>query len=173
MKKSMGIIILLAFILITTMIQVNIFNNVYIFGVKINLFIILTSAIALWYGMFVGGIYGLINGFILDSLYEQGYGKYLILYALIGIIVGSMNHIYKKENKVTLIYVTAMMTIVYEIIEMVMSVVVSQSFPGLFTIIKVMFVSPSLNMMVSAVTYYLFIFISYKLDEVLVIENRW
>ena len=173
MKKIISILILILFIIFTTIIQVKLFNNIFIFGVRVNFFIILTSAISLWYVIFIGGTYGLINGFILDSLYEQNYGKYIILYTIIAVIVGSMNHLYKRENKVTLMYVVATMTILFEIIELIISIVISQTFPGIFTIFKVVLVSTILNTLVSSLAYYIFVLISYKLDEVFIVENRW
>ena len=173
MKKILGKALILLTILLITLLQINILNKIYIFGVKINLFVILTTATALWYGLFAGGISGLISGFILDSIYEQSYGKYIILYTAIGCIVGSVNHIYKKENKIALIYVTGITTIIFEFTEMIISTIMAVSIPSLFIIIKILVVSTILNMLASIVVFYVFSYITYKLEEVLDIENRW
>lgn len=173
MKKGFSILVIVFFIILSIILQTNLFNNIYIFGVKINLLLILTVAISLWYGIFVGSIYGLINGFISDSLYEHSYGRGIFIYCFIGILIGSINHIYKRENKVTLIYVIAGITIIYEIIDMIIHIILAANFPGIFTVIRIITLSSILNSIVASIVYYAVVYISYNLDEVLVIENRW
>ncbi|MEG0072888.1 MAG: LytS/YhcK type 5TM receptor domain-containing protein [Clostridia bacterium] len=173
MKKVVGTVFIVLCIIVSVILQANIFNEICIFGVRANLLLVLTVAIGLWYGIFVGGIYGLINGIIANSLFEPSGGKYIVAYTLIGIVIGLINQIYKKENKAALIYVVAYTSVIFEIFNFLWTAATIKVFAGIFTIIKTVGIATIMNCIIAYIAYYAVVYISYKIDEVLALEDRW
>lgn len=110
-KIIIGLII--TFILIYFL-QLYVFNNFTIAGIKPNMFIILIIYIALntnkKYIIILGAIYGII----LDLLINNVVGITSLLFIIIGIVTSYLEKYLSKESKLTIILIVIGSTIVYE-----------------------------------------------------------
>lgn len=85
MKKTLTIIILCTVFILLYFLQLNFFNWFTIAGVKPNLFVILTLFIGLYTGRKLGGIMGLLFGFLIDILGNNVIGQTAVILGIIRI----------------------------------------------------------------------------------------
>ena len=115
MKKFKGICIIILLFYIINFLQVNFFSWFTIRGIKPNIFIILTLFLGLFAGKKIGGIFGLIFGLILDTLVGKSFGFTGIFFAIIGLLGEYFDKNFSKDNRVTIILMTAGATVLFEI----------------------------------------------------------
>lgn|SRR5574344_318681 len=117
MKKILTFVYLILFVLIIFSLQVLVIDQKTLLGVKPNLILISVIVASLWFGLYIGSTYAFIVGIICDMLFGNNIGMFTISYTIIGIIIGFVSYNYRKENKITLILVIFISTIIFEIIE--------------------------------------------------------
>lgn len=115
MKKFKGILIILILFLIIYFLQVNFFSWFTIRGIMPNTFVILTLFLGLFAGKKIGGISGIIIGFILDILVGRSIGFTGIFLGLIGLLGEYFDKNFSKDSRVTIILMTMGATIIFEI----------------------------------------------------------
>lgn len=172
MRKLMGFVLIFVLIIASMYVQSNILNKVEIFGVRPNMLLVIVVAISLWYGLYIGTTFGAIFGLIADSWFSLGLGKYIIMFTLISVLVGYFNKNYKKENIITLIYLVGNITVVYELLIAIKSVIINKEMFNLFVLLKVEIVSLILNILLAFVMYYILAYVCNKIED-LIAEDGW
>lgn len=115
MRNFLAGLLTLFVIFISIWIQLNILNNIPLFGVKPNIGIILVVAIGILCGEKIGISVGIAYGIFTDVLVGKSLGLYTLLYFLIGFFCGKISHGFSKENKSSIIMISAIATILFEI----------------------------------------------------------
>ena len=115
MKKIVGTLIILLLFLITYFLQVNIFNNLKIFEVKPNLFIITFVIIGLFTTPMYAFIVGIMLGLLLDIYTGINIGTNAIMLSIICLLNGKMEKRFTKESRITQMVITFICTIIFEI----------------------------------------------------------
>lgn len=172
LKKILAVILLLLVVFIAYIVQLNILNTNLFFGVKPNLILILVVVVSLWYGIYAGTIFGMINGLFLDLMFSSEVGKYLVIYTLVALIVGFFNQNFRKENKMSLVYVVIYSTAIFEIGSCIFTLIGANVFPNIFTIIKVIFTASLLNIVLAYILYNLFSYIGRNINKLAGVEER-
>ncbi|MEG2335202.1 rod shape-determining protein MreD, partial [Chryseobacterium sp.] len=124
----------------------------------------------LWYGIYAGTTFGIINGLIVDLLFTSNIGKNLILYTVVAIIVGFFNENFRKENKMSLVYVVIYSTAIFEIGSCIFTLMSMGLFPSIFTIIKVIFTASLLNIIIAYILFNIFATISKNINRLVGVE---
>ena len=106
MKKFKGICIIILLFYIIYFFQINFFSWFTIRGIMPNIFIILILFL---------GLFGLIFGIILDILIGKNFGFNGIFLAIIGLLGEYFDKNFSKDNRVTIILMTAGSTILFEL----------------------------------------------------------
>ena len=115
MKKALINVSLIIGFLIIFILHINLFSNIKIAGVMPNLFIILVLFIGLYISKVAGVTYGVIFGILLDFFIGKKIGIYAIMLGLVGLIGGLLDKNFSKENKITIMVMTSIATIVFEV----------------------------------------------------------
>lgn len=115
-KKLLVSLIVFMLICIALWFQVNFLNIFTFFDTAANLAIVFICGIGLLCGktpgMFVGGTYGIL----LDLLFGKSFGVYLFLYGLLGFASGEMSRGFSKDNRMSMLYMVALLTIATEVV---------------------------------------------------------
>ena len=115
MKKIViGICLILTFFVIYSM-QISLFSNFTIDGVKPNLFIVFILFIGLFANQIMGISFGVICGLIIDFLYGKTIGTSAIMLCIIGYLGAYFDENFSKDNKLTIIIMVAGATLIYEL----------------------------------------------------------
>lgn len=114
MKKTKCILILILLFIIIYFLQANFFTWFNIAGVMPNLFVTLVLFIGLFIGLKMGAVFGLFFGLILDIAVGREIGPSGIFFAVIGLIGESFDKNFSKENKLMIILLNIVCTIIYE-----------------------------------------------------------
>lgn len=153
-KNILTFIFIVILILIIFLIQLYFINPRSLFGIKPNLILILSIVISLWYGVYTGGISSFIIGFITDILIGSSQiGIFTISYTIVGLVVGSLNANYRKESKMSLVYVSIIATFVFEIVEYFCYLIFFSVNTSIFYLLKQIFISSLLNIAIVYVIY--------------------
>lgn len=153
MKNNiLTILYIIILILLVYLIQLYFINERELFGVKPNLILILSIVISLWFGVYIGGISSLIIGIFTDMLFGN-IGIFTISYTIVGIIVGILNNNYRKESKMSLVYVTIIATFVFEISEYLCYLFLFNISSSIFYLLKQIVISSLLNIVIVYIIY--------------------
>ena len=118
-----GVIVFLV-ILICIWIQQNIINAIPLFGAVANVGIILVVTLGLITEQKIGAIVGIVHGLLMDILFGKSVGIYTLLFFAIGFFCGKIGHGFSKENKSSVIMIVVLATIIYEIMNYLLFVVI-------------------------------------------------
>ena len=114
MKKIKIIVALILSFILIYLLQLNLFNNYTIGGIKPNVFIIFIVFIMLYTNKKYIIICSAIFGFILDILLSNMIGISSIIFIAIGIVTSYLEKYLSKESKLTIILIVIGATISYE-----------------------------------------------------------
>lgn len=133
-----GIIVFLVILLCIWM-QQNIINAIPLFGAIANIGIILVVTLGLISEQKIGATVGIVYGLLLDILFGKTIGIYTLLFFIMGIFCGKIGHGFSKDNKSSVVMVVALVTVIYEIINYLLFVVIYkydfELFSSIWTII--------------------------------------
>ncbi|MDD3304260.1 MAG: rod shape-determining protein MreD [Clostridia bacterium] len=164
-KKLLTFVYILILITIIFIFQMFIINNRTLFGVKPNLILISTIIVSLWYGLYAGTFYSFVIGLITDLLFGNTFGLFTVSYTMIGAVIGYLNTTYRKENKVSLIYLTILATFLFEIISYIIYAVTFHVFANIFYLLIQAFLGSLLNIVIVYIVYSLIYKIAESLDH--------
>lgn len=153
MKKIMTGLYIMLSILITFLLQLFIFNNINLFGVKTNLLLISVIIISSWFGIYKGAIYGFITGFFIDCIFGSNTFMFTINYTLVGLIIGYLNINYTRDNKLSYIYITFIATIIFEILQYIQYIFLTGTFNNILILLKQILLSSILNIILVYIVY--------------------
>lgn len=114
MKKVFIHIFLVIVFIGIYLLQTIFFNHFTIAGIMPNIFIILMLYIGLYMGRTMGIIYGIIYGIFLDIWIGKSIGLTSIALAVIGLISGMFDKTLSKDNRMTVLLMGIVCTIIYE-----------------------------------------------------------
>lgn len=165
MKKIITVIGLIIVFFLIYFLQVNIFGNFTIAGIKPNLFIIYVLFIGLFANQILGISLGVIFGLILDMLYGKTIGISAVMLCVIGYLGSYFDKNFSKENKLTIIFMVAGATLVYELGSYFLNSIILEFEREYFYFIKILFVEIVYNVLLSIILYPLIQKIGYIIDR--------
>ena len=153
MKKFIiNISIIFTFIIIYIL-HSNLFTWFTIAGVMPNLFVILILFIGLYANRYLGIIYGVIFGLLLDLFISRNIGITAIMLGIIGIIGVIFDKNFSKENRITLIVMVIIGTIVFESGEYIISYFINKFDFEIISFIKILLIECLYNSILTIILY--------------------
>lgn len=164
MKKFLTYLFIFLLVVCLYILQIFVIDGHSLFGLKPNLLLISVVTVSLWYGLYVGSIYSFIIGFITDLIFGS-YGQFTICYSIVGCIIGFLNYNYRKENKVALLYVTALATCIFEFSQYILFIFKTTSYISVIYLLKHIIIASLLNICIAYIIYGILYKITEKLDD--------
>ena len=155
MEKILKVIVTIFLFIISLAIQLFLFDNMSLFGVKPNMLLISIIVVSLYTNIYASTIYSFGLGFIVDLIFG-GSGMFTISYTIIGMLLGLRSEDYMKENYLSTIVLTALSVIVFEVILYFDSMIISSSYISFFFLIKQLILSILLNVVLVFIMCFLF-----------------
>lgn len=165
MKKTSIVICLIITFFIIFFMQENIFQNFTIFNVKPNLFVIFILFIGLSANLATGETFGVFCGLIIDFVYSKTIGITAIMLCLVGYLGAYFDKNFSKENKITIIIMVAVSTIIYEVGYYVLNFIISGFDAEIWYFIKILFVEVIYNILLTILLYPLIQKFGYSIDR--------
>ena len=161
LKKCLTVIYIILFILLIFYLQLFIVDTKELFGIKPNLILITVIVVSLWYGTYTGTIFAFIIGFLCDLIFGSTTGMFTVAYTITGAITGFINYNYRKENKMSLVYVTLIFTGIFELIQYIEYLMITHVYSNFLFFLKQVIVSSILNTIIVFIIYG----VVYKIDD--------
>lgn len=165
MKNTLKTIYIFCIIVAIYLLQLFIINNHTLFGTKPNLILISVIVVSLWFGLYKGSIFSFLIGLLTDILFGNSFGIFTISYTVTGMVIGYLNYNYRKENKLSLVYVTLISVVIFEFIQYVSYTVITGSYSSILYLLRQMFMSSILNIIIVYVIYELIYKIAKSVDD--------
>ena len=165
MRKSLTVIGLIITFFIIYFLQVNIFSTFTIAGVKPNLFVIYVLFIGLFANQIVGISLGVVFGIILDLLYGKTIGISAVMLCVIGYLGSYFDKNFSKENKLTIIFMVAGATFIYELGTYFLNSIILEFSREYLYFIKIAILEILYNVLLSIILYPLMQKIGYVIDR--------
>ena len=115
-KKLLVSLIVFMLICVAIWFQINFLNIFTLFNTSANLAIVFICGIGLLSGKTAGALVGTFYGILLDLLFGKSFGVYLLLYGLLGFASGELSRGFSKENRMSMLYMVALLTIATEVV---------------------------------------------------------
>ncbi len=115
MKKTTIILFLIISFFVIFYLQANLFQMFTIAGVMPNLFVIFVLFIGLFSNASLGISFGVMGGLMIDLVYSKTIGITAIMLCLIGYLGAYFDRNFSKENKMTIIIMSVLATILFEV----------------------------------------------------------
>lgn len=130
-----------------------------------NLIVVLVLFIGLFIGNKTGAILGIIFGIILDFNLGKTLGITSILLAVIGLLGEYLDKNFSKDSRVTIIFMSAVSTILYEVIIYAISIIQNGVMPEILTFTLTLLVEILFNTILIIIIYPLMKKLGYYLEE--------
>lgn len=165
--KKLGIhLILIASIFILYFFQANFFGSFTINGVMPNLFVIFILIVGLFGNRFMGTIYGIVLGFFLDYLFRSKIGISAISLGMVGFLATIFDRNFSKDSRMTMMFMVAGATIVYEVMVYVGNYIVFSTNLEMMAFIKILLVEIVYNVILTIIFYPLIQNFGYAMENV-------
>ena len=165
MKKVLIHIGLIITFIIIYILQTIFFSEFTIAGVMPNIFIILMLYIGLYMGRTMGIIYGIIYGIFIDLWIGKNIGITSIALALIGLISGILDKTFSKDNRLIVILMGIICTIIYEVIFYFMQYMVFDINVEILSFINILLVEAVYNVIIVIIIYPLMKMTGYEIEN--------
>ena len=153
MKKIFINIGLIVIGFIICFLQSNFFNWFTISGVKPNLFVIYVLFVGLFGSRSMGIIYGAIVGIILDFIFEEKIGPYLLGLVLVGIIATFFDKNFSKDSRITIMFMVFGTTIIFEIFSFFINFILYNVNVEILNLIKILILEVIYNIIITIILY--------------------
>lgn len=154
MKKNiLAFLYILLFVILIYFLQMYVIGEKTLFSVKPNLILISVLVVSLWYGLYIGTGYSFLIGMFTDLIYSSNIGMFTIAYTVAGIVVGLMYYYNQRESKISIIYATFVCVAVFEIVECIYYIALTNSFFNFWYLLKQILVSSILNIVITYIFY--------------------
>ncbi|HCC03389.1 MAG TPA: rod shape-determining protein MreD [Clostridiales bacterium] len=131
-----------------------------------NMFIILVLFIGLFYSRIAGVAYGVLFGVLLDFFIGRKIGISGIFLGIVGFIGGVFDKNFSKENKLTIIMMITICTIIYEVsLYLIGGVFYKYSFEVL-PFVKILLIECLYNVIMTIILYPIIQNLGYKIEAV-------
>ena len=165
MRKILTVIGLIIVFFVIYFLQVNIFSTFTIAGVRPNLFVIYVLFIGLFANQIVGISLGVIFGIILDLLYGKTIGVSAVMLCVIGYLGSYFDKNFSKENKLTIIFMVAGSTFIYELGSYFLNSIILEFSREYLYFLKIAFLEILYNVLLSIIIYPLIQKVGYIIDR--------
>lgn len=115
-KKLLVSLIVFILICIAIWFQINVLNIFTFFSTPANLAIVFICGVGLLSGKISGALVGACYGVLIDLLFGKSLGVYLLIYTLLGVASGELSKGFSKDNRMSIIYMVALLTIATEVL---------------------------------------------------------
>lgn len=165
MKKIfINIAIIISFIFIY-LLQANFFTWFKIAGVMPNLLIIIMLYIGLFMGKSSAIIYGTFFGILVDIFIGRKLGITSIMLIVIGIIADLFDKNFSKDNRITVMVMVGVTTMIYEIGAYLLSYVFLNINIEVFAFAKILLIEIIYNVILTIIIYPLMQLTGYDVEE--------
>jgi rod shape-determining protein MreD len=151
-KFIINVLLILAFIIIYFL-HSNLFVWFRIAGVMPNLFVILVLFIGLYANKYMGVIYGVIFGLLLDLFVSKKIGVTAIMLGAVGFTGMMFDKNFSKENRITLIVMVMISTVIFELGEYIINYFVIKSTIEIIPFIQILLVECLYNAIITIILY--------------------
>lgn len=165
MKKvfiNIAIIIIFVFIYL---LQANFFTWFKIAGVMPNLFVILMLYIGLFMGRNSSIAYGATFGMLIDIFISRRLGITSIMLIVIGIIADLFDKNFSKDNRITVMAMVGITTIIYEIGAYMLNYIFLNINVEIIAFIKILLVETLYNIILTIIIYPIMQLTGYDVEE--------
>lgn len=166
MRKTSIIILLILTFFIIFFLQANIFQNFTIAGVMPNLFVIFMLFIGLFANAILGISFGVIGGLILDLVYGKTIGITAIMLCVVGYLGAYFDKNFSKENKITIIIMVALSTVLFEVGYYIINSVILNFDLEIWYFAKILLLEVLYNILLSIILYPIMQKAGYAVDRV-------
>lgn len=166
MKKVISIIYLIITFFVIYFLQTNFFTWFNIAGIMPNLFVIFIIFIGLFVGKNEGFILGVAFGLCIDFLIGKCVGISAILLGMLGIIGEYLDKNFSKDSRMTLVFIVAAGTAIYEIIYYVFTTIRFGATFEILTFIKILLIEIVFNIFITIIIYPIIQIIGEILEEI-------
>ncbi len=153
MKKLIINIILIITFIIIYFLQANLFTWFKIAGVMPNLFVIFVLFIGLYTNKYMGVTYGIIFGILIDLFISKKVGITAIMLGIIGIIGMLFDRNFSKENRLTIIVMVTISTIIFEVGSYIIGHFVYDTYIQVIPFIQILLVECLYNILLTIIIY--------------------
>ena len=165
MKKIfINIAIIISFIFIY-LLQANFFTWFKIARVMPNLLVILMLYIGLFMGRNSAIIYGAIFGILVDIFISRRLGITSIMLVLIGIIADIFDKNFSKDNRITIMAMAGICTIIYEIGVYILSYIFMNINIEIVAFTKILLIESIYNIILTIIIYPIMQLTGYDVEE--------
>lgn len=155
MQKILKVVVTILLFVISLLIQLFVFDNMSLFGVKPNMLLISIIVVSLYTNIYSSTIYSFILGVIVDLIFGSS-GMFTISYTAIGMLLGFVSDDYMKENYISTIILTAISVTLFEVIQYFQSMIGLSSYISMFFLLKQLILSILLNVILVFIMCFLF-----------------
>lgn len=165
MKKVLiNFAIIVTFIFMYFM-QANFFSWFKIAGIMPNLFVILLIYIGIFMGRTYGIAYGAVFGLMLDIFVGKKLGITSIMLVIVGITAAAFDKNFSKDNRITIMLIIAVSTIIYEIGMYALNYIILDINLEIISFIKILLIETLYNIILGIIIYPLMQFTGYDIEE--------
>lgn len=165
MKKILINVLLFITFIIIYLLHSNLFSWFKIAGVMPNLFIIFILFIGLYSNKITGITYGIIIGLLLDLFIGKKVGITAIMLGAVAITGVVFDKNFSKENRVTLIIMVMVSTIIFEIGSYFLSYFIYDNYIQIWPFIQILLVECVYNALLTIILYPLIQILGNKIEE--------
>lgn len=165
MKKAVDIFLIILIFFVIYFLQSNFFIWFNIAGVMPNLFVILIMMLGLFMKNKAGFIFGIIFGLCLDLFIGIKFGINAISLAVIGLLAEILDKNFAKDNRITVMFLTSILTLLAEVIVFVLQILFCGVELQFLEFIKIIVIEVIFNSILMAIIYPIFLNFGIKLEE--------
>ncbi|MCI9063012.1 MAG: rod shape-determining protein MreD [Clostridia bacterium] len=165
MKKTIINILLFITFIIIYLLQSNLFSWFKIAGVMPNLFVIYILVIGLYSNKVTGVTYGILIGLLLDLFIGKKVGVTAIMLSVVGIIGAIFDKNFSKENRITLIIMVVVSTLVFEVGAYALSYFIYNNYIQIGLFVPMLLIECVYNVLLTIILYPLIQISGNKIEE--------
>lgn len=165
LKNTIIVIGAIFIFLITYFLQVNFFNWFTIAGVSPNIFVIIVLFLGLFAGKRLGVPLGIFLGILLDFFVSKKIGITGIMLGIVGTIAGVLDKNFSKDSRMTIILMTAGVTIIYEIGLYILNYMIISTNIEIIPFIKILLIETLYNVIITIILYPILQKVGYYIEE--------
>ena len=171
MKKLLIILLFVVMLIVNYILQVNFFSNFTIAGIVPNLFIIFILFVSLYSNSYIGQMFAVITGLMLDFLYGNVVGVTPAMLCVIAYLAGYFDKNFSKESKITILLMVLGSTIIFEFGRYFLLSAIEGYKANYLVCIKIILIEALYNVLLTIIIYPFMQKIGYAIDRVFKKEN--
>lgn len=135
MKNSTRVLIIAVIIVLTFILQMYVVDSLTLFGIKANLFLVVTVALSLWTLPNIAIPFVFVVGLFSDMLFTYTIGKGVVTYLIIMAIIIYTSKLYNKQSTGVAIIVMLVSTVIAELVFWIFNGIRYAEFQNVFSVL--------------------------------------